>query len=215
MQGDGKMKKRYILTAVGLIAWLVRFYQLNGTFAVHEPFPVRYYDMHETISFDNCISYEGSNFQGYTVSVESASVKDIDEYINEYHLDTSTLPYVHDKYLELTFTITNTGNTQEPFNLHNLPVNGSDWYQYADTHVAAQINPEIEWQSEYIDLPVIREHETVTIKSVYGASNEMFADDRIEHLDQEQYTVTASVYPEMKVVRIVLDEQNASQTGSL
>ena len=96
-----------------------------------------------------------------------------------------------------------------------LPVNGSDWYQYADTHVAAQINPEIEWQSEYIDLPVIREHETVTIKSVYGASNEMFADDRIEHLDQEQYTVTASVYPEMKVVRIVLDEQNASQTGSL
>ena len=47
------MKKVIILTTVFVLiaAWCVRYYTLNGTFAMHNQYPTEVYKMHETVEF--------------------------------------------------------------------------------------------------------------------------------------------------------------------
>ena len=55
------MKKR-IIGAIAIacaVIWCIRYYTLNGTFAVHGIYQEEVYTMYDVVEFDDCMSYGG------------------------------------------------------------------------------------------------------------------------------------------------------------
>ena len=63
------MKKR-IIGAIAIacaVIWCIRYYTLNGTFAVHGIYQEEVYTMYDVVEFDDCMSYGGYEAPGYSI----------------------------------------------------------------------------------------------------------------------------------------------------
>ena len=67
------MKKR-IIGAIAIacaVIWCIRYYTLNGTFAVHGIYQEEVYTMYDVVEFDDCMSYGGYEAPGYSIVLEA------------------------------------------------------------------------------------------------------------------------------------------------
>lgn len=198
------MKKPIIIATalVCLTSWCVRYYTLNGTFAVHGQYSTEIYEMHETVAFDDGVSYGVFEQPGYSVSVEDARIIDSDDYLKELGKNPEDFQFLSEKYLELTLTISNEGDYPNGLTFYGLPVIGSNWYTFYDNEVTACINPFFEDNYDYGHGCIVEKNSSSTVKIAYNLYEYRFLSEQFENLENEEMWLWVTLRPIDKRISI-------------
>lgn len=199
------MKKPLIVVIVFICTavWCIRYYTLNGTFAVHGKFPEEIYAMHETVEFNDCKSYNVIEQPGYSITLDSARIIDTDNYLKEINKKPEDFHYLSERYLELTLTVSNYGDYPDGLTFYSLPVVGTNWYTFFDNEVTACINPFFEDNFDDAFGCVVKKDSSATVKIAYNLYEDLFSYKQWESLNQEKMWLWVTLQPIDK--RIAID----------
>ena len=192
------MKKLIIgaIAIVCLVVWCVRYYTLNGTFAVHELYPQEVYSMHETVYFNDYKSYNMYDSPNYSISLEAARIIDSDDYLTEIDKNKEDFHYLSERYLELTFTISNYGDDMEGVNFYGIPVIGTNWYAFYDNEITACINPFFKDNYDAAAFGcAVNKDSSATVKVAYNLYENMFLEKQWDNLEQEKMQLWITLRP--------------------
>jgi hypothetical protein len=198
------MKKVIILTTVFVLiaAWCVRYYTLNGTFAIHDQYPLEVYKMHETVEFGDCVSYNVYEQPGYAISLESARIVNSDDYLKELDKTPEDFHYLSPKYLELTLTVSNNGDYPNGLTFYALPVLGENWYTFYDNEITACINPFFNDDFNQGHACAVRKNTSTTIKIAYNLYDYHFRESTYGNLENEKMWLWVTLRPIDKRIEI-------------
>ena len=196
-------KKIFAFFSVALtLAWLFRYYTLNGGMSVHGQYPEKIVGMHETIEFGDSKSYNVIEQPGYSVSLESARIIDTSDYLEEIGKTPEDFDYLSEKYLELTLKVSNEGDYTEGIEFYALPVIGEDWYTFYDNQLTACINPFFEGNYEAANRCAVKKDSSAIVKIAYNLYYNTFPDERWNKLDDEKMWMSATIKPVNQMIKI-------------
>lgn len=198
------MKKLAVgaISLVCAIAWCIRYYTLNGTFAVHGMYPEEVYAMHEIVAFDDCISYGGHEAPGYSVVLESARIVDSEDYLEELGKTAEDFHYLSERYLELTLTVSNYGDYADGMSFYGLPVIGTNWYAFYDNEITACINPFFEDNYDDAWGCGVNKNSNATVKIAYNLYENVFSSKQWSNINQEKMWLWVTLKPIDKRIAI-------------
>lgn len=198
------MKK--IIIAVLLIGitslWLLRYYKINDGFSVHGMFPEVEYQMNQKIEFRDNKSYNLIEQPGYEISVDSARVVDAVDYLKELDMAADQFEYLSEKYLELTLTVSNTGDYPDGLSFYGLPVIGANWYTFYDNQVTACINPFFKRNFDIANGCAVTKGSSVTVKIAYNLYEDLFLPNQWENIEKENMWLWVTIKPVDTKVKI-------------
>lgn len=198
------MKK--IIIAVLLIGitslWLLRYYKINDGFSVHGMFPEVEYQMNQKIEFGDNKSYNLIEQPGYEISVDSARVVDAVDYLKELDMAADQFEYLSEKYLELTLTVSNTGDYPDGLSFYGLPVIGANWYTFYDNQVTACINPFFKRNFDIANGCAVTKGSSVTVKIAYNLYEDLFLPNQWENIEKENMWLWVTIKPVDTKVKI-------------
>lgn len=200
------MKKR-IIGAIAIacaVIWCIRYYTLNGTFAVHGIYQEEVYTMYDVVEFDDCMSYGGYEAPGYSIVLEAARIVDAKDYLEELGKNVGDFQYLSERYLELTLTVSNCGDYKDGMNFYGLPVIGTNWYAFYDNEVTACINPFFENNYDAAWRCGVNKNSNATVKIAYNLYENMFSTKQWSNMNQEKMWLWVTLKPIDKRIAITL-----------
>lgn len=201
------MKKKVVIISVltiCLVLWGIRYYTFNGTFALHTAYPREYYSMNDTIVYDeNTMSYGVFYQPGYSISLKNARIVSLEDYLSETKMSKEDFSGTSEKYVELTFEISNNGDFADGITPYSFPIIGDNWYTFYDGEMTAYIN-EFAQDMSYVDMITVEKGKTATLKVAYNLFSFNFLPGEFENIENEDMWVYVSVKPISKYIKIEL-----------
>lgn len=201
------MKKKTVISFIltlCLALWSIRYYTFNGTFALHSQYPIEYHSMNDTIVFDESMMSYGVLYQpGYSICLNNARIVTLEDYLAETGKSTEDFSVTSEKYVELTFDISNNGDFGGGLSLYGLPLIGDNWYTFYDGEMTACINT-FEQDPSYVDMIIVEKGKTLTLKVAYNLYSYRFLPGEFENIENEDMWVCATKRPTEKYIKIEL-----------